>query len=326
MASENRTSNTDIISALTDCSGHFSFFQALRLLRHTTQNETSFETQVHTRPNLSLAFPNNDLECITRREDGHYEVVANFFGLYGVTSPLPTFYTEDLIEEACNERHASRDFLDILHQALYPLLFRTWEKHRLWLTIDELNNEERLDQLYALIGLTVPQDRLPLPEVRRLLAFAGILSQQPRSALGLETVLRGLLDGITVSITQCVPRRLDLSLNDQLWLGQQACLLGEEAVLGGWIDDISGSADIAIHPIDIATFQSLLPGGKRYDTVRAWVAFYQPAPISYSLTLTLDPGMARPTVLGDDWNRLGLDSWLLSDGSCAEVTIQVPLT
>ncbi|MET5115758.1 type VI secretion system baseplate subunit TssG, partial [Burkholderia pseudomallei] len=70
---------------------------------------------IHTRPNLSRSCPDTDVERIDKADDGGSRVVANFFGLYGVSSPLPTVYTEDLIDEAFRGRHAARGFLDVLH-------------------------------------------------------------------------------------------------------------------------------------------------------------------------------------------------------------------
>jgi len=36
--------------------------------------------------------------------DGHrFLITATFLGLYGVSSPLPTFYTEDLMDEASQD-------------------------------------------------------------------------------------------------------------------------------------------------------------------------------------------------------------------------------
>ncbi|WP_043302465.1 type VI secretion system baseplate subunit TssG, partial [Burkholderia humptydooensis] len=139
---------------------HFAYFQAIRLLRRIVRERRDAAAcrpdarmPIHTRPNLALSFPDTDIERIDKAEDGGYRVVANFFGLYGVSSPLPTFYTEDLIDEAFKGRHAARSFLDVLHRALYPLLFDAWLKHRLSLRIVEERDENALRPLYALAGV-----------------------------------------------------------------------------------------------------------------------------------------------------------------------------
>src|SRR3546814_7786829 len=95
--------------------GHrYAFFQALRLLRLHLGEET-FAQSVRVRPTLSLSFPENDINSIVREND-ILRITANFFGLYGVTSPLPTFYTEDLIR---SEEHTSE--LQSLMRTSYPV-------------------------------------------------------------------------------------------------------------------------------------------------------------------------------------------------------------
>src|SRR5690606_16110792 len=115
---------------------------------------------VRVRPALKLSFPENDIDAIALDED-KIRITANFFGLYGVTSPLPTFYTEDLIDEQLAGGTNARDFLDILHATLYPMLFRAWEKNRIWLAVSERRDTDRLNQLMALIGLQQPGRQVP---------------------------------------------------------------------------------------------------------------------------------------------------------------------
>jgi len=112
--------------------GHaFSFFQVIRLLRlfamqpfrtQTPPSELSQTIQI--KPNLSLAFPASDVESVQElgdHKDLRFLITANFMGLYGTASPLPTFYTEDLIDEAADDESVSRDFIDILNQRLFAV-------------------------------------------------------------------------------------------------------------------------------------------------------------------------------------------------------------
>jgi hypothetical protein len=82
----------------------------LRLLRLRFPSEKDFVDNVRVRPRLGLGFPLRDIEGIEQDEDGRYRIEANFFGLYGVTSPLPTFYTEDLIDEQLQGHSADVTF------------------------------------------------------------------------------------------------------------------------------------------------------------------------------------------------------------------------
>ncbi|MBW4964505.1 type VI secretion system baseplate subunit TssG, partial [Sulfitobacter sp. CW3] len=70
----------------------YAFFQALRLLRLRFADDHAFSDGVRVRPGLGLGFPESDILAIDQDASGRYHLQASFFGLYGVTSPLPTFY------------------------------------------------------------------------------------------------------------------------------------------------------------------------------------------------------------------------------------------
>ncbi len=100
MASENWATTSAVMDPLrTDSREYAFFFRPCALLRLRFPSEKAFTDNVRIRPHLGLGFPQRDINHIERDASGRYRIEANFFGLYGVTSPLPTFYTEDLIEE-----------------------------------------------------------------------------------------------------------------------------------------------------------------------------------------------------------------------------------
>ena len=107
------------------------------------------------RPELSLAFPASDISSIEELPSGNgYQITATFFGLYGASSPLPAFYTEDLFSDARKDSTAARDFIDILHRRLYLLLVESWKKYRLFVQVTEGESQSYLAMLYAIAGLT----------------------------------------------------------------------------------------------------------------------------------------------------------------------------
>ena len=151
MAAATGQPDTPLISDLLEKGPQYSFFQAVRLLQRAADG--SGQRRLRIRPKLTLGFPDTDIDRIRQLPDGGHEIIANFFGLYGVASPLPTFYTEDLFEEEREGRHATRDFLDVVHQALYSVLIDTWSKYRLALRIVERLDTRVLNHLYAFVGL-----------------------------------------------------------------------------------------------------------------------------------------------------------------------------
>ena len=176
MAAETRTT-ADAVKALLLTNGEkYSYFQAIRLLRLYDRHTGLNQENLRVRPRLGLGFPENDIDRIESMPSGGYRITANFFGLYGVASPLPTYYTEDLFEEEREGHHVTRDFLDVVHYAMYPLLFDAWAKYRVEQRIVEDRHEASLNQLYAFVGLHDPDLRADLLSgSAELLRYAGLL-------------------------------------------------------------------------------------------------------------------------------------------------------
>jgi type VI secretion system protein ImpH len=294
------------------------FFQLLRLLRLQLGNDEAFRAGVRVRPSLSLGFPKNDIETVERDEDDIWQVEANFFGLYGTTSPLPTFYTEDLIDEAMQGQASTRDFLDLIHAALYPLLYRAWEKYRLWLRIAEHHEQAQLDRLYALVGL---QQQNNTPYASTLLAHAGLFSWRPRSALGLQSLLSSALGNVPVQVDTCVEREISIPVPGRTMLGIQASVLGEDSLLGHRVPDRAGNLSIIIGPLPAETFISMLPGASHYALTEQILRHYLETPLRCVLHLLIEPGHRQGIALGESWSRLGEQTWL---GSPATAWADLP--
>ena len=312
----------------------FEFFQAVRLLRLLlTRNESSgangdtFWEGIRIRPALSLAFPPRDLASITwDGPSGKPVLEANFFGLYGVASPLPTFYTEDLIEERNNDGSAARDFLDILHGLLYPLLYDTWEKVRLSLRAYEKGEEEIANLFHVFTGLSLPIFREADPLGSMTLRYAGLLTQHPRSARGLSAILSDVLEGVPVHVEQCVERSVSLPPEQRLTLGG-TLPLGEETVLGDRIRNRTNQIRIRIGPVDNAAFEKLLPGQENLRKVAFWQEFYLIDPVSAEVELLLSVDAPEPIRLGASTRcRLGLDAWLETEEFAPLKSVVFPLS
>jgi len=310
--------------------GHsFSFFQVIRLLRLLDpkpldpQKQEPFRSQqISIRPDLSLAFPAADVAKVENPspEMGAFEVTATFLGLYGSSSPLPTFYSEDLIDETIAAESVTRDFIDIISCRLFSLFFRCWTKYRQYLKVAEEKSPQDLERLYCLVGLGEKKLQEEALEPYRLLRYIGLFTQFPRSALGLQTLLRDGLGGLDVKIISCLKRRARIPPDQCSVLGSSTCILGENSFLGQEIEDRTGKFRIQIGPIDLEQFYSLLPGNQNHQKLAFFTQFYLTDSLIYDLELILAEGEVRTTCLGaDKWSRLGLDTWVFSGETLGEV-------
>ena len=163
--------------------GHeFSFPQVLRLARAHLGPDALEQNRVRVRPLLSLAFPAADVDRVERDADGELLVSANFGGLYGVDSPLPTFETEDLFDDQCDDRTAARDFLDIIHQRLYYLYATSWSKYRTLIRIVEEQDPAETQRAWSLLGMAEKDLAGFAPASFPFLRYSGVASRIKRHA------------------------------------------------------------------------------------------------------------------------------------------------
>lgn len=333
MAGQNRGSSSHLKSELLEKAHQFSFYQVMRLLRlflsvQESERESSIEEgHIRIRPELSLAFPPSDVAKIEEDEGGkpRFFITATLLGLYGSSSPLPTFYTEDLLDEAAEDMSVTRDFIDIFNHRLYLLLFRCWVKYRLFLQVVEENNPEVLGKLFCLIGLGEEELRKDLPEPYSLIRYTGLITQFPKSASGLQTLLHDALGKIPVSIIPCVKRVVKIPLDQRFYLGKSGCRLGEESFLGEEMDDRMGKFRIQIGPLKSETFHQFLPGSPDHQKLAFLTKFYLLDAFEFDVELNLAKKEAKTVSLGEShWSRLGLDTWIFSHDHLEEVKAIFP--
>jgi type VI secretion system protein ImpH len=313
----------------------FSFFQVIRLLRrcdHRTDQRqmpaSGFSDHIRVKPNLSLAFPPSDVEAVEEQgddEDQRYVITANFLGLYGSSSPLPTFYTEDLIDEESQDESVARDFIDITNQRLFALLFRCWSKYRLHLRVLEEENQQQLEQLFCLLGLGEPSLRRDIPEPHQLLRYIGLFTQFPRSAVGLKTLLQNALSEIPVEVIPCVHRKATIPDSQTFRTGISGSALGVNSYLGNEIDDRMGKFRLQLGPLKKTDFHKFIPGKDGFKWFTFLTKMYIVEPLEFDVELIMATGEVQTVCLGDPSRSiLGIDSWTFSADEWGEVSAIFP--
>jgi type VI secretion system protein ImpH len=312
----------DLAAELCKHGPRFSFIQAMRMLRLLTKRTSlqpltnlQINRMVRIRPKLSLDFAETDIEKITRGdfEIPLYIVTVTFLGLYGASSPLPTFYTEDLLQDESDDNTLAREFLDIINAPLYPMLYESWSKHRLVAQIAEEKVPEAIERMYCLLGL--PTDRLQQQagSADALLRHIGLATQLPRSAEGLRTLIADRLAGVPVEIVQCVPARAPIPEIQRFRLGESGNRLDEDAYLGTEIEERMSKFQIRIGPMPEHQLESCLPDSGASQDMARLVSFYVDQPLNWEMELVLRAGEITTTCLGSrQFSRLGWDCWIMA--------------
>lgn len=321
MASEARRPSAALNKELLREPQSFSFFQVMRLLGLMQREQQGVRRNplagdsVRVHPELSLGFPAADVSSVKppSKNNNAYVVTATFLGLYGTSSPLPTFYTEDLLEEAAEDESVTRDFIDIFNQRLYEHLYSCWTKYRLYLKVTEEQEQTHIERLFCLLGLVNDTLRSQISGEHRLLRYLGLITQHPRSALGLRAMLSDALEGMQIDIEACIPRQARIPDDQRCSLGVSGSTLGVDSFLGSEILDRSGKFRLKIGPVSRDEFMSLLPGQDKHSLVVFLTDFYVSGSLEYDIELCLAAGQMRSVCLGGpETARLGWNTWIFA--------------
>lgn len=264
-------------------------------------------------PELSLEYPQADIADVSYDETaGQYRITTTFFGLYGVSSPLPGFYTEELLDDEWDESSSRKEFLDVIHNHIYPLLYQAWLKYKFAHNVVEIEDPKYLEVIYSLIGLgEVYRDESE--PYGYLLKYSGLLSQRIKSLLGLKTILQDRLGDIGLDIKPCVERKVPIVKQQRCLLGLQNTTLGVDACIGKQVVDRSGKFDIEIGPLNAQEFSRLSQARDTVDCIKTILKIYLVQPLDYSISLLLEPGAIKPGKLGvRESSILGINCWLSS--------------
>lgn len=309
----------------------FSVYQAIPLvierlrLRHPELDEERLEELVLLQTNSSLGFAASDIDELEFFEvagRSRARIRLHALGLFGATSPLPAFYSEQALgddEAAC----ATRDFLGVFNHRLLRLLLPIWRKYRYHARFCSGARDPFSEQLFALIGLGGKHIR-ETSEInwKRLLPYLGLLSLRAHSAALIEAVLRYYFKHADLFIEQCIERAVPISVEQLNRLGRANSCLGEDAVLGERVRDRSGRFRIHIRALDWHSFHAFLPVGAGYKPLSALVRFTQRDPLDHDVRLQMLHADIRALHIGEQNTcHLGWTTWLGRERADGVVTL-----
>lgn len=336
MAGETGQALSDIKERLLTEGHQYSFIQVMRLLGLMGASadisdqpaDSQAKIPIRIRPNNSLAFPPADITRIQEMQEGPgFRITANFLGLYGHSSPLPTFYTEELIDEENTDESVSRDFLDIFNHCIFTIFFRSYLKYNLFFQVMDEKSNVVTERLFCLLGLGGAQLRKDLEIAFPLCRYIGIITQHPHSAWGLETILQDVFRGVPVKVIQCFNRTVKIPARQRMEIGGTGSILGESSVIGSEMADCTGKFRLQIGPVAFDDFNSLLPGSPGYEKLDAITRFYKLDPLECDVELILAKNECRTACPGSpQMSRLGMDTWVFSGETIGEVSAVFPLS
>jgi type VI secretion system protein ImpH len=238
--------------------------------------DENFRKYVRINPSLSTAFPNRDISSIKINEKNQFLIETTFFGLYGVTSPLPNFYSEDISRLSSLGYNNARRFLDIFNHAAFPLLLKAITRFRSSTGLQEHLSPRQRSRKASWIGLATPAFMNRYNEWPRLLEISTVLSSPHPTASGLAAMLQVIVQSGKVTVHPCATAKMPIPAQNRWRLGFQASTLGDDAVVGQFVDDRRNQVGVEFEGQEHFDLQAILPGGCRYDLMKQAISLHIP--------------------------------------------------
>jgi type VI secretion system protein ImpH len=258
--------------------------------------------------------------------NGPLRMSVTFMGLYGVSSPLPSYFTDPITLRKI-EYFELKKFLDIFTHRLYSLFYRSWKKYRHYAQFQPQRPDDYTLRLLALTGQWPRRQKAHMQgesaefNLRRI-PYARFLGNRVRSAKGLQQLLRGYFGFERVKIRQFESAWVDIPVVTRL--GESQVGLGRSSRLGERMQDRLSRFTVEIGPLPRAVFNRFLPPPEAslqatrgqaaaaglLAQVRELIDAYLRDPLEYQVKVVLEPEASQVPVLGSGHARMGMGIWL----------------
>lgn len=259
---------------------------------------------VRFRPYAGMGFPAAEMKCLELSEQAHVppSVRVTFMGLYGVGSPLPTHYVDDITQQR-EGYQAAADFLDIFNHRLIAQYYRIWRKYAYPATFKVGGKDTISQYLLGLAGLGISGSakQLAMPAVR-LLALLPLLLLPTRPAQGLISLVNLLAHRTQAQVWQHDKRRIFAKKPLALRINQPT-LLKKRPVMGTWAVDANSQVLLKLTTDDLQEARDWLPGGRLHTELLALLSVYLGTRLDVRLLLCVEHRLLPKAALNIRPNR-----------------------
>ena len=276
------------------------------------------DDRVRFRPDPGMGFPGGELRAIETDEScpGQPATVrTRLLGLYGVDSPLPTAYLDDITQR--REGHeALQAFLDIFNHRIFTQFYRIWRKYSYPATFEAGGSDDTSQCLLGLIGLGIPGTaaRIATP-MSRFLALLGVMRLPTRNAEGIDALVTLLAPGTKARVTAHWPQKIPLAQPPGL-SRQRPVGLSQGMPLGNAGFDANSQLHLRLITEDPDEARGWLPGGQLHNDLVVLLRVYLGWRCSAKLQLSLPVRNLPAPVLGRSQALLGMTAVLGLSETC----------
>ncbi|WP_436910010.1 type VI secretion system baseplate subunit TssG [Enterobacter kobei] len=263
-------------------------------------------------PHPGMGFPASELKAVEYDEDdsGKPPVIrTTFMGMYGVDSPLPTAYLDDITQR--REGHdALQGFLDIFSHRILTQFYRIWRKYSYPATFESGGSDSISQSLLGLVGLGIPgtANHIATP-VSRFLALLGVLQQPGKTQEGMQALVSLLAPDTRVKVSPYCLRPVEIG-KPLGFYGNDDFLLDGNTPLGDEAMDAGSQLLVALKTDNEQEAQGWKPDGLLYQDFLVMLRVYLGWRFKARITLTTPVRLLAAPPLGENPFWLGMNGVL----------------
>lgn len=269
---------------------------------YPTLDSGELYSKIRFKANPSLAFQKSELShaVLKYNEDGAYiELTLNFLATFGSSSPLPSHYSETVLQNADGDG-VLKDFLDIFNHNLEKNIFPIWEKHRYYARYQHDLNDGFSKYILSFIGLyqQVENHQCRL-DLHKLIPYLGLILLKQRSISTVLPILRHYLSHEHIFIEECIEKKVTIPAWQQVSLGEDNCALGKNFLIGDSIRSKNTMFRILLKSMPWNDLNAYSPVGTKMDDLAELLRFLFSEPLAYETVLEIDQEDICQLSLGD---------------------------
>ncbi|MCX7338045.1 MAG: type VI secretion system baseplate subunit TssG [Alphaproteobacteria bacterium] len=340
--------NPPVKESLEQRAYEFDFYQAVSLLEQAALNtdakivvplgEGNNPTleAVRIKSYVSLSVPISEVHSAQVEDGKNPAFWINFLSIAGIQGPLPTPYTESVIQRTRQKDTAFRDFLDIFNHRFASLWYRLRRVINPTLMNKTSDNTAMGKAILSLCGM---QQAGVLKagglEQDTLLSYHDLLWKRSHSAAGLVQLIQSFFK-VPVSLTQFRGQWREVNPSEVSTLGRRGKFnaLGKTTILGQKCWDQGAGVTLTMGPLSWGRFCDFLPlktalaaiDPTPFDRLKDLSFLYAGLGIGISVCLVLNRFDAKPVRLNRGF-ALGYNTWLAaSKVSERDLVVRINLT
>ena len=317
MAAGNRGNANNLIEDLVKNGPSYHVWQAVWLAENLTKVENPGRKDflfdhagLNFRPSENYEFPPSDIKSI-HYFNGEVSFVLTFLGLYGINSPLPRCYHEQvaLQQRILGEGEVPlQNFMDIFNDRFYWLYYQSWKKYRFYLYLNNKTGDRISERINSFVGGNLLSKKESNLNKFALLKFSGLLSSRVRNKAGLGIMLNYFFPECRIAIKEFVPQWIELTEIPSV--GDENFSLGKNSFIGKYSRDCMSRICVQIKSISFEEYLNFLPGTENSNKVIELLNLYLTDGIEFDFEFTIRASTINSVSWEDERLKLGTTFWL----------------